>query len=56
VLGVPEGTVRSRIRRGRSLLREQLELLMESSARVETTLTTLESWAEALRARALAPD
>jgi RNA polymerase sigma factor (sigma-70 family) len=56
VLDLPEGTVRSRIRRGRALLREQLELLMQSSARVETTMTSLESWAEAVRARALAPD
>jgi RNA polymerase sigma factor (sigma-70 family) len=55
-LGVPEGTVRSRIRRGRALLREHLEAVMQSPDRVATTMTNLEAWAEALRERALAPD
>lgn len=48
-LGVPEGTVRSRIRRGRELLRTRLEELMQSPDRVATTMTNLDQWAQALR-------
>lgn len=55
VLGVPEGTVRSRLRRGRELLREQLETLLRSPAAVESTMTDLESWAAALREQVLGP-
>ena len=55
VLGVPEGTVRSRIRRGRELLRERVEQLAASPAAVESTMTNLDAWAEALRDHALGP-
>jgi RNA polymerase sigma-70 factor (ECF subfamily) len=49
VLGVPEGTVRSRIRRGQQLLREGIERLANSPGDVETTMTDLEGWARGLR-------
>lgn len=54
-LGVPEGTVRSRIRRGRDLLRERLEEIAGSPAHVETTMTNLEAWAAAIREGVLGP-
>jgi len=49
VLGVPEGTVRSRLRRGRDLLREQLAILAQSPADIESTMTNLDDWAAAIR-------
>jgi RNA polymerase sigma-70 factor (ECF subfamily) len=52
VLGVPEGTVRSRLRRGRELLRERLLELQRSDALVESTMTDLEQWAAEQRERA----
>jgi RNA polymerase sigma factor (sigma-70 family) len=56
VLGVPEGTVRSRLRRGKELLRAQLERLLHTPAAVEQTMTDLESWAAKLREAALGLD
>lgn len=55
VLDVPEGTVRSRLRRGREILREQLDRLSQSPAVAESTMTDLESWAAALRDQVLGP-
>ncbi len=55
VLAVPEGTVRSRIRRGREILRERLQELLTSPQMVESTMTDLESWAAALREHVLGP-
>lgn len=55
VLGMPEGTVRSRLRRGRELLRAQLEKLLHTPMAVEQTMTDLESWAAKLRDAALGP-
>jgi RNA polymerase sigma factor (sigma-70 family) len=52
VLGVPEGTVRSRLRRGRELLRARLSELQRSDALVESTMTDLEQWASLQRERA----
>lgn len=47
----PEGTVRGRIRRAKTLLAEQLERLGESDALVESTTSGLETWARSLRAQ-----
>jgi RNA polymerase sigma-70 factor (ECF subfamily) len=49
VLGVPEGTVRSRLRRGRELLRAVLLELSATPADVESTMSNLEDWAAAIR-------
>jgi len=49
VLGVPEGTVRSRLRRARELLGERMTALAPALA--EPTLADLERWARALRDR-----
>jgi RNA polymerase sigma-70 factor (ECF subfamily) len=53
VLGVPEGTVRSRLRRGREILREQLLALSASPTDVETTMSNLDDWAAAVRSKIL---
>ncbi len=49
ILGVPEGTVRSRLRRARQLLGEGLRALGPAVA--ESTLADLERWARELRDR-----
>jgi RNA polymerase sigma factor (sigma-70 family) len=49
VLDVPHGTVRTRIRRAKQLLEEQLRALDGEPAVVERTVTNLESWAASLR-------
>ena len=48
-LEVPEGTVRSRLRRGLAHLREAMEELAESPALLQSTVTDLDRWAESLR-------
>lgn len=52
VLEIPEGTVKSRLRRGRALLRQAIEALASSPDLATSTLLGIESWATALRARA----
>ena len=49
VIGAPEGTVRSRLRRARELLAERLQALGAETA--EATLADLERWARELRDR-----
>lgn len=51
VLGLPLGTAKSRIRRARQLLREQLAAQAASPALLESTLTRLDDWARDLRAQ-----
>lgn len=53
VLGIPEGTVRGRIRRAKELLEAQLEQLEASPALVKSTVANLEAWAKGLREAAL---
>lgn len=49
VLEIPEGTVRSRLRRGRERLRDELERLSASPERAATTMTNLDGWAAQIR-------
>lgn len=51
VLDVPEGTVRTRIRRARELLTEALRALEASPAQIESTVERLSEWAARVRAR-----
>ncbi|MBV1859156.1 MAG: sigma-70 family RNA polymerase sigma factor, partial [Nannocystaceae bacterium] len=49
VLEVPEGTVRSRLRRGRELLLRRMQSLRSSDVRGRPSLDDLERWARQLR-------
>lgn len=53
VLGIPEGTVRGRIRRAKKLLEEQLIALADDDRILESTISGLETWARDLRAQVL---
>ncbi len=48
VLQIPEGTVRSRLRRGREALKERLEALAASPKVLASTLSDLDGWAESI--------
>lgn len=50
VLGLPEGTVASRVRRGRELLAAAVERLGSSPAMTTSTLSGFDGWAGAIRA------
>ena len=49
VLGLPEGTVRGRVRRAKQLLKQQLGRLAVSAEELDTTVNGLEGWAASLR-------
>jgi len=49
VVAVPEGTVKSRLQRGRRLLEERLQELASSKELLSSTLDDLERWAQDLR-------
>jgi RNA polymerase sigma-70 factor (ECF subfamily) len=51
VLDIPEGTVRSRLRRGIDQLRQRLLELQQSADQVETTMSNLDDWAAGLQER-----
>lgn len=53
-LGVPPGTARSRLRRGRQLLEQALAVVAGAGDVVETTLAGLQRWIAAIRAQARA--
>ncbi len=48
VLSVPEGTARSRLRRGLELLRQRLDHLEHGPERLGSTLASLDGWARAI--------
>ncbi|HET6585347.1 MAG TPA: sigma-70 family RNA polymerase sigma factor [Nannocystaceae bacterium] len=52
VLDIPEGTVRSRLRRAHALLRERLGELAQSREELERSMSELERWAESVRKQA----
>jgi RNA polymerase sigma-70 factor (ECF subfamily) len=54
VMGLPEGTIRGRIRRAKQLLEEKLAELGESPQLVHSTMGDLDGWARSLRGTALA--
>lgn len=49
ILEMPEGTARSRIRRAKQLLEQQLTVLASSPAELHSTTTNLEQWAAQLK-------
>jgi RNA polymerase sigma-70 factor (ECF subfamily) len=51
-LEIPEGTVKSRLRRGREQLRAAIERLANSPELASSTMNGLETWAREVRARA----
>lgn len=53
IVGVPAGTVKSRLQRGRRLLEEKLRRLAASAELLESTLANLDQWAKDLRERVL---
>ncbi len=55
VMGVPEGTVRSRLRRARELLREQVLAVAGDPDRALESLADLDAWAQRLRDGGLSP-
>ncbi len=54
ILEVPVGTVRTRIRRAKALVEQQLRALSSDKAVLESTLSGLEDWARSIREDALA--
>lgn len=50
ILGMPEGTTRSKLRKAKADLRELLGKLAESPAQLESTISNLDGWAAELRA------
>jgi RNA polymerase sigma-70 factor (ECF subfamily) len=51
VMAIPEGTVRSRIRRAKVLLARRMQLLARSPALLKTTMNDLDHWVRSLRER-----
>jgi RNA polymerase sigma factor (sigma-70 family) len=51
VLAIPEGTVRSRLRRAKEALAEKMASLARSPELLKTTLSDLEKWVRSLRAQ-----
>lgn len=52
-LGIPLGTIKSRLRRARQLLAQRLADLSDSPRKLESTLTKIDDWARRLREHAL---
>ena len=56
VLDVPHGTVRSRLRRAREILREKVELVTDDPGLRQSTLGNFEQWLASMRRRIGEPD
>lgn len=56
VLGIPEGTVRTRLRRAKALVEEALSRLGAEPEPVQSTLADIEGWARSVRAAVAAAD
>ena len=56
VLGIPVGTAKTRLRRGRELLEERLRELSASAVLLQSTLANLDAWAAQLRVQVLGGD
>ena len=50
ILGLPEGTVRTRIRRAKALLEAEIGRLTTDRSLLESTVSNLDDWARAVRA------
>lgn len=50
VLEIPQGTVKSRLRRARAALAEKMKALAESAEQYRSTVDDLDGWAERIRA------
>jgi RNA polymerase sigma factor (sigma-70 family) len=50
-LDIPEGTVKSRLRRGRALLKDAIEAIATSPELATSTLHGIESWVRSVRAK-----
>ena len=53
IVGCPEGTARTRIRRAKQLLVEEMEKLEVNKEQLNSTIVNLEGWAEGLREQLL---
>lgn len=49
IVGIPEGTAKTRIRRAKQLLEEQMGKLVSSKDQLESTIANLDGWAASLR-------
>ena len=55
ITNIPVGTARTRIRRAKQLLEQQLTVIADSDARLESTITRLDDWARQLREQLVDP-
>lgn len=55
MLSVPTGTVKSRVRRARERLEQELEQLADSRERLDSTMSNLANWAAGLREELAVP-
>lgn len=53
VVGVPEGTAKTRIRRAKQLLEEEMGKLVAGKQQLESTIANLDGWAASLRDQVL---